>query len=239
MDEVSPRPHPVRDIERKAEMRDPFGRCEPPIRDLPREPWLFLAEQAFANLGVDSVGPDEEIATLGRAILEAGGHAYFVLLDIDQTSSKLDLLATECIRQKGDEVSSVEMVVGRSVTVLDRIAQFFAPQDTTILPAAKDDRRGANGGPRHRIAEPITAQQPGDVGADLNARTDLALRQRLLEQGHVEAGPTQCDGSRRAADTGADHQGMKRLHRSAPQPRAVARILSAFGVLLLVPRHAM
>jgi hypothetical protein len=60
-----------------------------------------------------SVGPDEEIAALGRAILKVGGHASFVLLDIDQTSSKLDLLGTERVRQKGDEVSPVEMVVGR------------------------------------------------------------------------------------------------------------------------------
>src|SRR5882757_2233940 len=239
MDKVATRPHPVRDIARKTEMRDAFGGREPPVGDLPREPRLFLAEQAFANQGVDSVGSDQEIAALGRAILEAGGHAAFVLLDIEQASSKLDLLATERIRQKSDQVSPVEMVVGRPVTVLDRVTQFFAPQDTAVLPATKHDRGRANGGPRHRLAKAVAGQQPGGVGADLNARANLALRYRLLEQGNVEAGPTQRDGSGRAADTGADHQGMKRLHRSAPQPRAVARILSAFGVLLLVPRHAM
>ena len=35
MDKVSAWPHPVRDIERKAEMCDAFRGSEPPIRDLP------------------------------------------------------------------------------------------------------------------------------------------------------------------------------------------------------------
>jgi hypothetical protein len=223
----------------KAEMCDAFRGSEPPVRDLPREPGFFLAEQALANLGVYSVGPDEEIAAFGRAILKVGGHASFVLLETDQTSSKLDLSGTERVGQKGDEVSPVEMVVRRPVKVLDGVAQFVAPQDTTVLPATKDDGGRADGGSRHGGAKPVTCKQAGGVGADLNARANLALRHSLLEQGNVEAGPTQRYGSRRAPDAGADHQGMKRLHRSAPQPRAVARIVSAFGVSLLVPRHAM
>src|ERR1700741_344181 len=149
VDKVSAGSHPVRDVKRQAEMRDAFRRREPPVRDLPREPRLFLAEQALANLGVYSVGPDEEIAALGRAILKAGGHAPFVLLDIDQTSSKLDLFGTERVGQKRDEVRPVEMVVGRPIAVLDGISQFFTPQNTTVLPATKDDRVGANGGSRH------------------------------------------------------------------------------------------
>jgi hypothetical protein len=191
---------------RKAEMRDAFRGSEPPVGDLPREPWLFLTEQALANLGVDSVGPDEEIAALGGAILKVSGHTSFILLDTDQTPTKLDLLATERVRQKGDEVSSVEMVVGRAIAVLDGVAQFFASQNTTVLPATKDDLGGADGGSRHGVAEPVATKQPGGVGADLNARADLALCQGLLKQGNVEAGSTQRYGGRRAPDAGADHQ---------------------------------
>jgi hypothetical protein len=88
-------PHPVCDIKCKVEMGDAFSGSKPPIRDLPREPCLFFAEKPLANSGMYFVRPDKEIATLGRAILKVGGHASFVLLDIEQTSSKLDLLGTE------------------------------------------------------------------------------------------------------------------------------------------------
>jgi hypothetical protein len=113
-------------------MRDTFSRSKPPIRDLPREPWFFLAEQPLANAGMYSVRPDKEIAALGRTILKVGGHAAFVLPDVDQTSSQLDVLGTERFGQKGDEVSPVAMVVGSPVLVLDGVAQFFAPQDATV-----------------------------------------------------------------------------------------------------------
>jgi hypothetical protein len=166
----------------------------------------LLAEQPLANSGMYSVRPDKEIATLGRAVLKVSGHASFVLLDIDQTPSKPDVLGTECFGQKRDEVSPVEVVVGRTVSVLDRVAQFFTPQDTTVLPATKDDRGGADSGSRHGVAKPIAAKQARGVGADLNARADLTLRHGLLKQGNVEASPTQRYGGRRAPDAGADHQ---------------------------------
>lgn len=83
MDEVSAWPDPVCDIEREVEMRDAFGGSKPPMGDLPGEPWPFLAEQPPANAGIYSVRPDKEIAALGLAILRVGGHAGFVLLDVD------------------------------------------------------------------------------------------------------------------------------------------------------------
>src|ERR1700734_1047215 len=127
MDKVSVWPHPVCDIEWETEMRDAFSRSKAPIRDLPGEPWFFLAEQPLANPGMYSVRPDKEIATLGRAILKVGGHAAFVLLYVDQASSKLNVAATERFGQKVDEVSPMEVVVGRPVLALNRVAQFFAP----------------------------------------------------------------------------------------------------------------
>jgi len=50
VDKVSAWPHPVCNIKWKAEVRDAFSGSKSPIRDLPGEPWLFLAEQTFANL---------------------------------------------------------------------------------------------------------------------------------------------------------------------------------------------
>ena len=94
----------------------------------------------------------------GRAILKVGGHAAFVLLDVDQATSKLNIPATERFGQKIDEVSPVEVVVGLSVLALNGVAQFFAPQDTTVLPATKDDRRGADRDARHGVAKPVAAK---------------------------------------------------------------------------------
>src|ERR1700685_1589001 len=124
MDKVSVWPHPVCDIEWEAEMRDAFSRSKAPIPDLPGEPWFFLAEQPLAAAGMYSVRPDKEVAALGHAILKAGGHAAFALLDIDQTPSKLDVLGTEGFGKKGDEVRPVEMIVGRAVLALHQVAQF-------------------------------------------------------------------------------------------------------------------
>jgi hypothetical protein len=152
-----------------------------------------------------SVRPDKEIATLGPAILKVGGHAAFVLLDVDQASSKLNVPGTERFGQKINEVGPVEMIVGRPVSALNGFAQFFAPQDTTVLPATKDDRRGADGDTRHSIAEPVAAKQAGGVGADLNASPNLALRDGLLKQRRVETGPTQRDSGGHASNAGADH----------------------------------
>src|ERR1700739_1440166 len=101
-----------------------------------------------------SVRPAQVIAALGRAILKMGRHAAFVLLDVEQTSSKLDVFATERFGQKGDDVSAVEMIVRRAVLALHGVAQFFAPQDATVLPATKDDRGGTDRDPRHGFAKP-------------------------------------------------------------------------------------
>jgi hypothetical protein len=79
------------------------------------------------------------------------------LLDVDQTSSKLDVLGTKRLGQKGDEVSPVEMVVRCPVVALYGVTQFFAPQDTTVLPATKDDRRGTDRDTRHGVAKPVAA----------------------------------------------------------------------------------
>jgi hypothetical protein len=222
MDKVSVWPHPVCDIEWEAEMRDAFSRSKAPIRDLPGEPWFFLAEQPLANAGMYSVRPDKEIAALGRAILKVGGHAAFVLLDVDQTSSKLDVLGTERFGQKGDEVSPVEMVVGSPVLALDGVAQFFAPQEATVLPATKDDRGGTDRDPRHSLAKPVAAKQTGSVRADLNARPDLALRDGLLKQRNLETGPTQRNSGGHASDAGADHQTMKTFHRATSRMRGIS-----------------
>jgi hypothetical protein len=219
VDKVSAWPHPVCDIKWKAEVRDAFSGSKSPIRDLPREPWLFLAEKPLASSGMYSVRPDKEIATLGPAILKVGGHAAFVLLDVDQASSKLNVPGTERFGQKVDEVSPMEMVVGRPVLALNGFAQFFAPQDTTVLPATKDDRRGADRDTRHSVAKPVAAKQAGSVGADLNARPNLALRDGLLKQRNVETGSTQRNSGGHASDAGADHQSMKPFHGATPKAR--------------------
>src|ERR1700722_4998492 len=222
MDKVSAWPDPVCDIKREAEMRDAFCGSKPTIGDLPGEPWFFLAEQPLANAGMYSVRPDKEIAALGRAILKVGGHAAFVLLDVDQTSSKLDILGTERFGQKGDEVSPVEMVVGSPVLALDGVAQFFAPQDATVLPATKDDRGGTDRDPHHSVAKPVVAKQTGSVRADLNARPDLALRDGLLKHRNLETGPTQRNSGGHTSDAGADHQSMKTFHRATSRTRGIS-----------------
>ncbi len=149
---------------------------------------------------------------MDRAILKVGGHAAFVLLDVNQASSKLNVAGTERFGQKVDEVSAVEMVVGRPVFALNGFAQLFAPQDTTVLPATKDDRRGADRDTRHSLAKPVAAKQAGSVGADLDARANLALRDGLLKQRNIETGPPQRNSGGHASDAGTDHQGMRPFH---------------------------
>ena len=116
----------------------------------------------------------------------------------------------------------MEMIIRGAISVLDRIAQFFTPEDAPVLPAAKDDRGWADGGSRHGLAKPVAGKQASGIGADLNARADLALRHGLLKQRDVEASPTQRDGGRRAANAGADHEGMKPFQRANSEARGTA-----------------
>src|SRR6202007_1348911 len=97
--------------------------------------------------------------------------------------------------------------------------QFFAPKDTPVLPATKDNRRGADRNTRHSVAKPVAAKQAGSVGADLNARTNLALRDGLFKQRDVETCPTQRNGGGHASDAGADHQSMKPFHGATSEAR--------------------
>jgi len=87
------------------------------------------------------------------------------------------------------------------------------------LPATKDDRRGADRDTRHSFAKPVAAKQAGSVGADLNARTNLALRYGLLKQRNVETGSTQRNSGGRASDAGTDHQSMRPFHGVTSEAR--------------------
>jgi hypothetical protein len=184
-----------------------------------------------------SIRPDKEIAALGRAILKVGGHAAFVLFDVEQTSSKLDVLGTERFGQKGDEVSPVEMVVGRPVSAFHGVAQFFAPQDTTVLPATKDDRGGTDRDTRHGVAEPEAAKQAGSVRADLNARPNLTLRDGLLKQRNLDTDPPQRNGGSHASDAGADQESMKSFHSATSRARRISEnMFETIGRLALSQR---
>jgi hypothetical protein len=90
------------------------------------------------------------------------------------------------------------------------------------LPATKDYRGWADRGTRHVVAKPIAAKQAGSVGADLNARANLALRDGLLKQRNLETGPAQCNGGGHASDAGADHQSMKRFHRATSRAHRIS-----------------
>jgi hypothetical protein len=175
---------------------------------------------------MDSVRPDKEIAALRRAVLKVGGHATFVLLDVEQSPSTLDVPGTESLGQKGDEVGPVEMVVGRPVLTLHGVTQFFAPQDTAILPTTKNDRGGTDRDARHSAAKPVTAKQARSVGADLNARPDLTLLEGLLEQRNLKVGPTQRNGARQSSDASADHQSMKTFHDATSQAPRIRKTRS-------------
>jgi hypothetical protein len=102
------------------------------------------------------------------------------------------------------------------------VAQFFAPQDTTVLPTTKRDRVGTDRDTRHGVAKPVAAKQAGRVRADLNARPNFALRASLLKQRNRETGPAQCNGGGHASDAGADHQSMKRFHRATSRSHRIS-----------------
>ena len=104
----------------------------------------------------------------------------------------------------------------------DLVAQFFAPQDATVLPAAKDDCGGTDRNTRHGVAKPVAAKQAGSVRANLNARPDLTLRDGLLKQRNLETDPTQRNSGGHASDAGADHQSMKTFHRATSRMRGIS-----------------
>ena len=56
------------------------------------------------------------------------------------------------------------------------------------------------------IPQTPTVQQPGYVGADLDARTDLAQRRRALKHAHIPPGPRARQGRRHAPNACARNE---------------------------------
>jgi hypothetical protein len=73
------------------------------------------------------------------------------------------------------------------------------------LPATKEDFGGTDRDTRHGVVKAVTAKQAGGVRADLNACPNLALRDGLLKQRNLKAGPTQRNSGGHATDASADH----------------------------------
>ena len=97
------------------------------------------------------------------------------------------------------------MIVRRAERLFDQLADRRPLKRAAIVPAALMHRPRKDANIVHRYAQAEPMQQPRGVGADLNARANLADPRRLLMDLDVDAGVQEMQRGRQTADAAADN----------------------------------
>jgi hypothetical protein len=117
---------------------------------------------------------------------------------------EVDALGGDRTSQRGQQVGTVELVVGEAERRLQRLGQRRAQQRAAVVPAALVPRQRLHAGPGQLLGEPEPVEDARGVRADLDAGADLAQRRRLLVHVDVEAGVQQRQRRAEAAEAPAD-----------------------------------
>jgi len=115
------------------------------------------------------------------------------------------------------EVGAVKLVVRRAVQALVFFGQRKLPDHLAGIMKPKDVGAGADREPADGVAEAEVIEHVHRVGAQLDARADLAQLRGLLVDLHVVARLHQTGGGRQSADAGPGDQNFFN-HRSEPAP---------------------
>src|SRR5215470_10547077 len=87
-------------------------------------------------------------------------------------------LCRQCAYQRRQHVGTMHLIVREAECGLDRAGQWRAKQSPAVVPPALVPRERLYAELREGIGEPQPMQYAGSVGADLDARADLAQRPR-------------------------------------------------------------
>jgi hypothetical protein len=138
------------------------ARCgnQAPVRDAAGEPRVLRTEEQAADGGVDAVGTDQYIDINCRPIGECQVYAVAAVLEIDEPVAQVQPLRGQRVRQRGQQIRSMQVKVREAVRLLHRLAERSAQQGAAVVPAALVHRQGPDGGGGERIGQAEPVQDP-------------------------------------------------------------------------------
>jgi hypothetical protein len=204
--EVSARPHPIRRVVLKVEMRHTLGWRKAPIRNIAGKSRMFIAEQDFPDDRMNSIRTDDDIAVDGGSIVENRPRAIFSLNHVNAAATGVDPVRRQRITQDRQQIRAVEMVVWRTECIFGRVPQILARQDSTVIPAPDFEMRRSNCAGAQGVSETIAMQEAGYIRTHLNAGTYLRLACYLLVDVYVASGPDKGESGRCTTNSTAYHR---------------------------------
>jgi hypothetical protein len=209
MNAMSARPQPVVRRHLDIEISDASGRHQPPPRYAPGEARLFGPKDDAAYATMNTVGTDHQISFGRRTIVEAHRHPVAALLQADQPVADMQSSRRQGVSQQVSQVSAAKVIVGRAELCLDRGTERRPLQGSAIVPAPLMHREGAHADGVHCRIKPELSQQPGGVGADLDAGPNFDDARRLLIDVDIEPDLQKVQRGGESADASADHSDLE------------------------------
>jgi len=232
---VSSRPHPVVRSHLNVEMSDTVRRHQSAPCHAAGEAWRFTAENDVSHATMNTVGTDQQVSLGGCTIVKTRRHPFSTLLQADQPVADMQPPRRYGVGKQVNQVSAVEVIVGRAEVCLDLGTEWRPLQGSAIIPAPLMHREGSNADSVHRRPQPEAMQQSGRIGADLDAGTDFSDARRLLIDMDVEPDPKKLQRGGEPADAATDHCDFET--HAGPRRNPPVELLSTctvlFGLILI------
>jgi hypothetical protein len=99
----------------------------------------------------------------------------------------------------------MKVVVGRAEVLFAHVGQALASEQAAVVPPMDLNRERPDRNSVKRVGEAQPIQDTGSIGANLDARADLAQLGRLLEHRNFKSRSAKCQRCRESADSCANH----------------------------------
>ena len=228
-----PGAHPELGGHLQLQVGQPVGRDQPAVGDTTGEVRLLGAEQQVADGRVDAVGAHQQLELDVGAVAEPGLDVVAAVGQIGELVAEMDPVGGQRVGQGGEQVGTVDLVLGVAEGGLQRCRQRRAQQGAAVVKAPLMPGQRRHPGLGQLLGQPEAVQHPCGVGADLQAGAYLAQHRGLLVDLDLEAGLQQRQGGAEAPDAAADdadrgpvrplagschHRWPVRPHHPAPCP---------------------
>src|SRR5580704_968630 len=217
--EVMPRSPPGNGGDLDSQLLHAISGNQTAIGHVPRKSRRLLAHDDLPHRRVNTVGANDHVGISGHAVVKLHFDAVAVLGQPDASMVEMKHAGGKRGAQKVEQIGPMEVIVGRAEVAFTRVGQRLSRELAPVVPSAKDDGVRPHSEAAHRLLESEPAQNSRRVGAYLNAGADLAQFRGLLKYVDVEAGASQRQRRREAADPCSDyyysHGLARRLRRGA------------------------
>ena len=197
------------------------ARHETSIGDEAREARLERAEQRTAHRGTRAIGTDDDVGSDADATLEGQGRRAALHRHRPESLPEMDRIRVylaDPLRERVVQIGTMDLVIRCAIALQHLVAAHdldhrFA--GAPVLDAALVRAQSDHG---HDVRQTDGVQHMRGIGADSEARTDLAEFERLLEDLRPEAEGLQGARGREARDARADDRNLQFTHVSPAGP---------------------